>query len=765
MHLDLVNARSILYLAILGLVAVLPTSSWGLEPEAADHFETKIRPVLETYCAACHDPEDPDNHIKFLEANTAADIQHLRGIWGSTAAQLRNRTMPPPDEDQPSEKARLELAQWIDDHLRATACELGPYAGNVTTRRLNRLEYENTIRDLVGPELGYHETFPTDGGGGEGFNNNGETLFLPPMLMERYVEAAQEILDAAIVTPALHEQYSGDQLIPAGDAQESGARLLQPGQELTAGTVIYVSGDYELTIDTRNSTKEDLRLVLKLDGLPADRFKLNSKYEEQSFSTTVRLNRGFHAVAVYNPKEQPNIELLRLKVKELGIKRPQDAQKFHDRIFQAQDGKYAKDRAAATKLIHQFAAKAFRRPVSDDELKPFFALYDRGVSRNDPYEECVKLALKGILVSPHFLFRIEATPTSSELQRINDYELATRLSYFLWSSMPDQRLFDLARQGKLHQTPILKAEVQRMLQDPKANIFFDTFTGQWLGTKEVGGSVSPINGEYRDVYSSELAADFREEAVQLTTYIARENRSILDFLDADYSFLNDRLAKHYGLPQVKGRELRKVEVANGQRGGLLGLGGVHMVTSYPQRSSPVLRGAWVLETLLGTPVPSPPADIPALPKKVSEKDPKTFREKLEKHRDNPSCAACHDLIDPIGFGLDNYDLLGRWRDKTENGKPVDATGILPSGEKFAGPGELKKILLERKQEFARHFSRKVLGYALGRSLEDPDSCTIESLVTSLEENDYRFQTLIEEIVISTPFGYRQVVPLPAHSSH
>ncbi|WP_207399164.1 DUF1592 domain-containing protein [Bremerella alba] len=717
------------------------------------------------YCAACHDPEDPSNHIKFLQADTTAGIQHLRGIWGSTAAQLRNRTMPPSDEDQPSEQERLQLAQWIDDHLRATACELGPYAGNVTTRRLNRQEYENTIRDLVGPELGYHETLPTDGGGGEGFNNNGETLFLPPMLMERYVEAAQDILDAAIVTPALRKTFSGDQLIPQGKAQANGARLLKPGQELTAGTVIYVSGDYELTVDVRNAQKKELRLVLKLDGLPADRFKLSSKYEEQSFSTTVRLNRGFHAIAVENPQAQPNVELLRLKVKELGIKRPKEAQKFHDRIFQANDGKYAQDRDAATKLIHQFASRAFRRPVNDDELKPFFALYDRAVSRNDPYEECVKLALKGILISPHFLFRIEATPKSSELQRISDYELATRLSYFLWSSMPDQHLFDLAKEGKLHQTPVLKAEVQRMLHDPKADAFFETFTGQWLGTKEVGGSISPINGQYRDIYSSELAANFRAEAVQLTTYIARENRSIIDFLDADYSFLNDRLAKHYGLPQLKGRQLRKVEVDNGQRGGLLGLGGVHMVTSYPQRSSPVLRGAWVLETLLGTPVPSPPADIPALPKKVSSKDSTTFRQKLEKHRDNPSCAACHDLIDPIGFGLDNYDLLGRWRDKTENGKPVDATGILPSGEKFAGPVELKKILLSRKQEFTRHFSRKVLGYALGRSLEDPDSCTIESLVTSLEKNGYRCQTLIEEIVLSIPFGYRQLATTPAHPSH
>lgn len=727
----------------------------AIEPEAPDHFEKQIRPIVAQFCADCHDPEDPDNHVDFLKAESTADLQQHRGMWVSVSAQLRNRTMPPPDESQPNEKQRLQVAQWIDDHLRATACQLGPYAGNVTTRRLNRLEYENTIRDLVGPQLGFDETFPTDGGGGEGFNNNGETLFLPPMLMERYVEAAQAILDAAIITPRLQEEFQGSQFLPAGTSADSKRRTVEPNHEITAGVVIYVAGDYELTVDTLSKSDKAMKLVLKLDGLPADRFSLDPKYKEQSFSTTVRLNRGFHAIAIRNPKDQPAIDVRRLRVKENGIKRPDQAQQFHDRLFQAKDGKYQRNRDAATKLIRDFTTKAFRRPVTDDELTPFLTLYDRASQRHDPYEECVKLALKGVLVSPHFLFRIENTPTSTDIALITDYELATRLSFFLWSSMPDQRLFDLAQQAKLHETPVLQAEVKRMLQDEKSDAFFDTFTGQWLGTKEVGGSVSPINGEFREIYSSELAADFRAEAVQLVTYMVRENRSILEFLDANYCFVNNRLAKHYGLAEVKGSKLQKVEVNNGQRGGLFGLGGVHMVTSYPQRTSPVLRGAWVLETLLGTPVPSPPANVPALPKKVSAKNKMTFRQQLEKHRDNAACAACHDLIDPIGFGLDNYDIFGRWRDKAENGKPVDATGTLPSGEVFSGPAELKVILLERKQEFARHLSRKVLGYALGRSLEDPDSCTIESLVTDLENNDYKFQKLIESIVLSTPFRNRQ----------
>ncbi|PQO45297.1 hypothetical protein C5Y93_15195 [Blastopirellula marina] len=755
-------ARSIRFVFPVASFVSFPLLALALEPEAPNHFEQHIRPLVEQYCVACHDPEDPNSHVDFLKAQSTADLQQHRGIWASVSAQLRNRTMPPPDEEQPSENERLEVATWIDDHLRATACQLGPYAGNVTTRRLNRLEYENTIRDLVGPELGFDETFPTDGGGGEGFNNNGETLFLPPMLMERYVEAAQQILDAAIITPKLSEVLEGEDFLPSTPSSESKVRAIEPGQQITAGVVIYVAGDYELSVDTINDSQEASKLVLKLDGLPADRFPLDAKYKEQSFSTTVRLNRGFHALAVRNPKEQPSVGVRRLKVKEVGIRRPDKAQQFHDRLFQAEDGKYERNREAAEKLIRRFTSQAFRRPVSDDELQPFLSLYDRAAQRDDPYEERIKLALKGVLISPHFLFRIENVPESKSITPITDYELATRLSYFLWSSMPDDRLFDLARAGKLHQTPVLKAEVRRMLQDEKADQFYATFTGQWLGTKEVGGSISPVSGQFRDVYSSELAADFRAEAIQMVAYMIRENRSILEFLDADYCFVNQRLAKHYGLPKVKGSQLRKVSVDNGQRGGLFGLGGVHMVTSYPQRTSPVLRGAWVLETLLGTPVPSPPADVPALPKKANSKAKLTFRQQLEKHRDNAACAACHDLIDPIGFGLDNYDIFGRWRDKTENGKPVDATGKLPSGQTFEGPSELKQILLARRQEFTRHLSRKVLGYALGRSLEDPDSCTIESLVTELENNDYRFQTLLESIVVSTPFRNRQRAAVDHH---
>jgi len=733
------------------------------EPQSATHFEDTIRTKLDQYCAACHDPEDPDNHINFLSAYKTEEIQSLRGIWGSVAAQLRNRTMPPPDEDQPTEQERLEMATWIEDHLRQTACQLGPYAGHVTTRRLNRSEYNNTIRDLVGPTFDFHETFPTDGSGGEGFNNNGETLFLPPMLMERYLEAAQTVLNAAIVTPPLSETLAPSQFIPT-QATSDQPRTVSPNAEITAGVVVYVVGDYEISVDFANPTDRPGKLVLKLDGLPADRVDVKPKNKSQTFSTTVRLTRGFHAIGLRVPKDQQSLDILRLKVTEKGVSRPENARQFHNRLFQAKDGQYEKTPAAAANIIRDFARRAFRRPVTDSDIAPFLSLFDRAQQRNDPYEECVKLALKGILVSPQFLFRIEASAQSTEIERINDFELASRLSYFLWSSMPDERLFNLARENRLHQANVLQEEVRRMLQDVKAEAFFETFTGQWLGTKEVGGSIAPTAGQFRDVYSNELAADFRAEPIELFKYMVRENRSILEFIDADYAFVNRRLAKHYELQEMDGKQFQKIDVQGQDRGGLLGLGGVHMVTSYPQRTSPVLRGAWVLETLLGTPVPSPPDDIPELPKKPNKKQKLSFRQQLEKHRDNSSCAACHDLIDPIGFGLDNYDIFGRWRDKGADGKPVDATGIMPSGEKFSGPAELKKILLGRKQEFARHLSRKVLGYALGRSLEDRDSCTIENLVTALEANHYQFQTLIQEVVASTPFRFRQQTEPTSHTA-
>lgn len=732
------------------------------QPEPADYFEKSVRPVLMKYCADCHDPSDPQIDVKLLQAKTADDISQSRQIWLSAAHQLRNRTMPPADEPQPAEKERLKIADWIETYLRETACDQGPYAGRVLPRRLNRTEYDNTIRDLFGLELKFSEKFPNDGAGGEGFDNNGETLFLPPILMERYLEAAQQILDSAIITPPLQKSYTSEQFLPAVSDHEQSQRTVKAGHELSVIESIYLTSDYEIKIKLQLPEKKSTPLVIKIDGIKAHQFNLKDK-GEQTVSTDVRLMRGLHSVTLAVPENNQEVKIQSLTLTEQRKPANQEKKQLHQRIFQVDGKDLPQNRESAVKVIRQMARKAYRRSLTTGELDQLMQLYDRAAERNDPYEERIKLALKAVLVSPHFLFRTEAAPDSPDREPISDFELATRLSYYFWASTPDAELLDLAEKNELHKPSVLSEQVTRMLADSKARALSQLFTEQWLGTKDVGGRIAPVSGNFRDVYSTELAADFREEAVEMMDYIFQEDRSLLEIIDADYAFLNQRLARHYGIEGVKGREFRKVSVRDGRRGGVLGLGGVHMLTSYPKRTSPVLRGAWVLETLLGTPVPSPPPGVPPLKEKSGKNKKRSIRQILEAHREHATCAACHDIIDPIGFGLENYDLFGRWR-KTERGQPVDATGEFPSGETFSGPAELKKVLLKRKDELARHFTAKMLGYALGRSLEDADACTIEMIVKKLEQNDYRAQTLIREIVFSKPFLYREGSPAQLEST-
>jgi hypothetical protein len=410
-------------------------------------------------------------------------------------------------------------------------------------------------------------------------------------------------------------------------------------------------------------------------------------------------------------------------------------------------------------LLSSFVSGAYRRPAKSEEIDRFLKLYDRAAERGDPYEERVKLALKGVLVSPDFLFRIEQPPSGPGIHALNGYELAARLSYFLWESMPDAELTRLARESRLKEPAVLAAQVDRMLADPKSDAFTEAFIGQWLGTKDVGGRVAPTVNEIQTFYSPEVAADMRAEPILIFRYMLRENRSVLDLLDADYTFLTKRLANFYGMRGVQGLEANKfqlVHLTDGHRGGVLGLGGVLAMTSHFKETSPVLRGAWVLDTLLGTPVPPPPPDVPPLAtgKVVSGL---TIRQKLQMHRNDPSCAACHNLMDPVGFGLENYDYLGRWRDKDEAGRPIDAAGVLPSGGAYNGVAELRRLLLKKKDLFLRHFSGKLLGYALGRSLMDEDQCTIQRLTAELEKSDYKVRELVKGIVLSVPFRYAQIV--------
>jgi hypothetical protein len=729
---------------LFGAALILVSSVQG-----ADEFAQTIRPILAQNCTACHNPNNPKNRINFLKANTAQDIEADRGLWRDVAAQMRNRTMPPV-ETKLTEAERFLAASWIDNRLRQTACMIGDYAGAVALRRLNRREYRNTIRDLLGVDFNVAELFPADGTGGAGFDTNGETLFVPPLLMERYMEAAQEILDRAIVTRPLDKTYPGPEAL----------------------TTIYLDGDYDIQVSVK--TKEaGAGLAVKVDGgtavplkeMPQRGGRGGAPAPLPAFGIRVRLPRGLRQIAIVSDKGP--VSLVSLNVKQKPVEASPERLALHYRLLGIEAGADPlQARKAAEQVLRTFVRKAYRRPIETADVAPLMTLYDRAAQRGDPFEERIKLALKAVLVSPDFLFKMEHRSEKPGIYPLGQYELASRLSYFLWSTMPDQELNELAAQGRLQDPKVLAAQVDRMLDDPKSHNFSSTFIGQWLGTQDLGGRAAPMLTELQAFYTPPVAADLRNEPILIFERIMGENRSLLELLSADYTYMTERLVKFYQLedkfPNFKGNDPQLVKWPDNRRAGIMNLGAVMAITSHYRQTSPVLRGAWVLDTLLGTPVPPPPPNVPALKAVkcddncvVNAKTAVGMRQRILEHRVNPTCSACHNLMDPMGFALENFDWTGRWRDKESDGSPIDTTGALPSGEKFDGPSGLRQVLLDKKDDFLRQVTGKVLGYALGRNLQDGDSCTVQHLADSLKKDDYKARTLMREIVLSTPFRSSQ----------
>jgi len=722
--------------------------------DPAKEFAQTIRPVLLENCARCHDPKSPKNRVDFLKDETVAGIESRRGMWRSLAAQLRNRTMPP-TASKLTEDQRFMIAKWVDDRLRQTACNSGEFAGAISSRRLNRREYHNTIRDLFGLDLPVADLFPADGTGGEGFDTNGETLYTPPLMMERYMESAQQILDRVIITPPMSRTFASAVMQPARPSPKVG-RMLQVGEEVSISTPISLDGDYNLRVNLERPHDRNIKVMVKVDGAPAGTlgFTKDSNGGPTSRIAVAKLTRGPHTFSVMPVDAQ--IEFFTFSVEQSVREASAEKRALHYKLFGMEPGDSPVNaRESARRLMLAFLRKAYRRPVQAAEVEPFLKLYDRSAERGDPYEERVKLALKAALVSPYFLFRVEERLKTPGVHPVAPFDLASRLSSFLWSTMPDEELTQLAAMGRLQDPKVLTAQVERMLDDPRSRTFSTTFIGQWLGTQDVGGRVVPNLTELQHFYTPETAADLREEPVLIFQHILTGNRSILELLNANYTFLTERLVKFYELEDkvtiLPGNKFQKYEWTDDHRAGVLGLGSVLAMTSHYKEASPVLRGAWVLDTLLGTPVPPPPPDVPPLETGTRKALALTMREKLAKHRTQPSCAACHNVMDPIGFGLENFDWMGRWRNKELNGKPVDASGVTPAGEKFNGPAELRQLLLNHKDEFLRHLTSKILGYALGRSLQDGDNCTVQRLVDSLKKDNFKARTLIREIVLSVPF--------------
>ena len=603
------------------MVALLGTNARADDPTTPG-FETTVRPLVEKYCLSCHGEKRPKANINFTKFKDDTAIPGAADLWFKVADVLEDGSMPPKGKPTPAQADRERAVALIQTTLDDLEESHDP--GRNLIQRLTRDQYNKTIRDLLGLDSHPAEAFPADGGGGGGFDNNASTLFVPPILMEKYLAAATRLLDQA---DPKYWRFA----TPADDA----------------------------------SNDETAQLCLQ-----------------------------------------------------------------------------------------QFASRAFRRPAEPREVERFMSLFRAGNARGRLFDDSLRLALRAVLVSPSFLFLVEKIdPQAAEPYRISGYELASRLSYFLWSSMPDDALFELAAKGTLHEPAVIDAQVKRMLADGKSRAFAESFASQWLRVNTLGG-VEPDHNRF-PTYTAELRDAMAEEPIAFFHAMLREDRPVTDLLGADYTYLNETLARHYGIEGVTGQDFRRVAVTDPGRGGVLGMAAILTLTSYAQRTSPVLRGKWVLEEVLGTPPPPPPPDVKVLPADDRPRDTQTFRQRLEQHRSKPACAACHAKLDPLGFGLESFDPLGRWRSEI-GGIKVDAAGVLTSGEKFVGPAELKAILVETKRDlFVRNLTRRTLSYALRRGLEPYDNPTVKEILTKLADRDFRSNVLIGEIVKSFPFQYRR----------
>ena len=738
--------------------AAILLSTAALAADSSAEFAASIRAVLVENCGGCHNAARARGPANFLKAQTAKDIEADRGLWRNVAAQLRNRTMPPV-ASKLTEEDRIRVAGWIDDRLRQTACSTGSFAGAPAIRRLNRREYHNSIRDLLGIDYDAVQNFPSDGTGGAGFDTNGETLYTPPLLMERYLQAAQEILDRVIVTPPLARVFSPE------------SHQVPSGEGYSFPLPVYSDGDYAVLV---NLVPKDptLKLTLTVDGTPVGAFNVRQPSRANNAGLPlaarlqIRLARGEHTLAVAAQQPEP-IPITTVNVDQRPTPVTAEKRALHYRLLGVEPAEAPLDgRRAAREILAAFLPRVFRRPVEAAEIDHFMTLYDRAARRGDPWTERMKLSLSAVLIHPDFLFHVERRDTAPGIHPIGQYELASRLSYFLWSAPPDETLMRLAEQSRLRDPAVLADQVDRMLDSPRSRAFSDSFVGQWLGTQDLGGRAAPLLTELQTYYTPDVAADLRAEPVLLFEHIVGQNRSLLELINADYTFLTERLVRFYqleGKVAVQGNDFQEVKWPDNRRGGVAEMGAVLALNSHYAQTSPVLRGAWVLETLLGTPVPPPPPNVPPLDpdRKLRQL---SVREKLEQHRADPACSACHKLMDPIGFALENFDWMGRWRETEANGKPLDTTGSLPSGDTFHGPVELRQALLNHKDEFLRHLTGKMLGYALGRGLQDGDSCTIQRLVDTIAKDGYRARTMVREVALSVPFRNSQAGAAAATTS-
>jgi len=727
----------------------------------AETFDGDVQPFLKKYCFDCHEGDQAEGGVSMASFAEVTAKNTDRVHWQKILRQLQGKVMPPKDSPQPDESQRKNIMVWIESFALMPDCSKGERPGRVTLRRLNRAEYNNTIRDLFGIDIKPADIFPSDDVG-YGFDNIGDVLTLPPVLLERYLEAAENVMRAVIVTADIDTAP-----IKTG----KGGTLASRGE---IGQEFDLSADGQYVVRARafgdQAGDEPVQMEFRIDGKEKKKVDVSAKQSApQDYEITLTLEKGKHqfAVAFLNdyykpdapdPKQRGDRNLHVEKFTVIGPVgvMPEELPEAHKRFFSKPiEAKIDRDtqRQPERDPVRPLASRAFRRRATDAEMDGLVALFDFAREKGETVERSMQITTSAILVSPSFLFRIEKDAPSGKTRTLSDVEMASRLSYFLWSSLPDDELFRAGVKGELHTDKQLIEQALRMLKDPKSKALVENFAGQWLQLRNLD-TFFPDKERFPD-YDDALKSAMRRETEEFFSYLVREDRSVLEFLDADYTFVNERLAKHYGLQGVSGEEFRRVSVDPAQRGGLLGQASILSVTSNPTRTSPVKRGKWILENLFASPPPPPPPNVPELAVENKEKPlTGTLRQQMEQHRSDPSCAACHQLMDPLGFGLENYNAVGAWR--TDDGlHPVDPSGELPDGRSFKGPAELKTILKGREEEFRRCFAEKMLTYAIGRGLEHYDACAVQRISRECAENGNRFSVIVTEIVLSPAFRQRE----------
>lgn len=746
-----------------------------------------------------------------LDTEDVADLAKNPEIWEKVVKKLRVGVMPPPTYPRPDTASYDGFRYWLENELdRVGALNVNP-GRTQAFHRLNQSEYKNSVRDLLALDIDVAELIPADAPDQYGFDNNADVLALSPLSVERYISAAHKIAELAVgATPrgAAIKSYE----VPLNLIQDD--RL---SEELPFGSrggsaiehFFPVDGEYRITINLQTNYVDFVRgydqaheIELSLDGerlqtyafggdapgTPApysyagnirgsdDWEEFMMAFADKGFEMVLPVEAGPRVIAATFPREmwepegieQPRLFGYQLAVTELpdanpslgsieiegplSVTGPGDTPS-RQQIFSCTPANTDEEPACAREILSSLARRAYRRPVEEGDIEDLMVFYTQG-QQEGGFDTGIQFALERLLVSPDFLFRIEQEPEAAEadgMYAITDTELASRLSFFLWSSLPDDELLDLMETNSLRNSEVLEQQVQRMLADPRAAAFIDNFVGQWLYLRNLDG-IYPDPAAFPE-FDENLREAFQRETELFIDDQIRNDRSLRELLSADYTYVNERLARHYGIPGIYGNRYRKVTLDSAERGGLFGHGSLMMVTSYPNRTSPVLRGKFVLENLLGGPPPEPPPNVPALETSSDGKQ-LTMREAMAMHRENPACRVCHAAMDPIGFSLENYDAVGKWRNVFAD-QPIDASGLLPDGNTFEGPDGLRGLLLDRPDDFVGTITEKLMRFALGRGLEYYDMPAVRAITRAAAEDDYRWSAVILGVVESVPFQMRR----------